>query len=476
MIDFQDINERNRIKSVVAAREIEDIQVLIDNKHFALKSYPTKAVDTDNRQIGFVITRDSVDRDGERILPKAFEQDLDHFLDNPVVLYNHNMREPAVGQVADHKISDEEIQMWIKFAYDENPQAAMLWKLYSAEPPYMRMNSAGFISLEATNDAKMKLPGQKNMTYTRVEMIELSLVNIGANRHANSMIPKDIRTDSTLRKEYERAVEEDPILPVVRAFEPTELKSDNSVHVNIGDADNPIILSVSTTDEPEFKEESMSKEKENNPQDPSETKRVVVIEKDMSLADTLNAIIGDGDDREETLKSIVAETQQDTETINQILDGTLQTQEEAVVKGFAKVLDVDVDVLNKAAGIDDTESTEPDNTEETESVKTKEMAAEADNVKQKYYGYMESMRPAGSFEEIKGKIYSDLDTHLFKNLEGVDRWDYLDYEIVGTYADNVVICVFNREFKAAYQINYTLQDGTVTFGDMTQVQLGFQPV
>ena len=269
MIDFNDLDERNRIKSVVAARDIEGIQVAIDNNDFALKSYPTKAVEKDKYQIGFVITRDSVDRDGERILPKAFEEDLGYFLDNPVVLHNHNMREPAVGQVVNHKITDEEIKMWVKFAYDENPMAAMLWKLYSADPPYMRMNSAGFITLEATNDEKMKLPGQKNMTYTRVEMIELSLVAIGANRHATAMIPKDIRDDSTLKKYYEKAVEETPEIPgVVQPFEPDILKADKSVCLNIGDADNPVYVSLSTSSE---KEEFMDKTKEKTTKDPSPT-------------------------------------------------------------------------------------------------------------------------------------------------------------------------------------------------------------
>ena len=484
MIDYQDINERNRIKSVVAARDPEGIQVAIDNKDFVLKSYPRKAVETDKHQIGFVITRDSVDRDGERILPKAFEKDFDYFLDNPVVLYNHNMREPAVGQMVNHKITDEEIKMWVQFAYDENPTAAMLWKLYSADPPYMRMTSPGFITLEATDDQKMKLPGQKNMTYTRVEMIELSFVNIGANRHATSMIPKDIRTDSTLRKEYEKAVEEPVIFGQIEAFEPDVLKTAEAVQVNLGDADNPIILSVSSSSESEpitAKEEFMSKEK--STQDPSaapetQTRRVILLQKDMSLADTLNEILGDDDGRDDAINAMATEAGIEIKSVKAILDGDTDTESLSAehIKGFATALGVDLDVLTKAAAADGTESTDTDDAEDAESVKTKEMAAEADNLKQKYYGFMESMRPAGSFEEVKSKIYSDLDTYLFKNIEDVERYDWLDYDIVGTYPDYVVVCVYNREFKASYQINYTMQDGVITFGDMTQVKLAFEPV
>ena len=484
MIDFQDINERNRIKSVVAAREMEGIQIAIDNKDFVLKSYPTKAVNTDKHEIGFVITRDSVDRDGERILPKAFEQDFGYFLDNPVVLYNHNMREPAVGQMVNHKITDEEIKMWVKFAYDENAQAAMLWKLYSADPPFMRMTSPGFIPLEASNDEKMKLEGQKNMTYTRVEMIELSLVNIGANRHATSMLPKEIRNDPTLKKEFERAVEETPAIPsVIQAFEPDLLKTDKAMHVNIGDDDNPLILSLSTSSESELdtaKEESMPNEKEKAAKAASAEKetanpngtRIVVLHKDMNLADTLNTLIGDGDDRDDAINSIATQTGIEIKSVKAILDGTLQSPAAEVIEGVAKALDVDTEILTKAAADDETE------TPEAETVKTKALVAEAENLKQKYYGYMESMRPTGSFEEVKSKIYRELENYLFKNVPDIEIYDWMDFEIVGSYPQdsNIVVCVFNREFKAAYQINYSTDGDKVMLGEMTEVRLGFEPV
>ena len=242
-----DIHARNIIKSAVAARDLDGIQIAIDNKHFALKSYPAKAVETDKNEIGFVITRDSVDRDGERILPSAFKKDFGYYLDNPVVLYNHRLGEPAVGQMVKHNITDKDISMWIKFAVDENPMAAMLYKLYSADPPFMRMTSAGFIPIEATNDEDMKLDGQKNMTFTRIEMIELSLVNIGANRYAMSMVPKSISDDPVLKSVYEQAVEEPIVIPVEHSIGESEVEpASKTLHVNISDDDQPILVSIST--------------------------------------------------------------------------------------------------------------------------------------------------------------------------------------------------------------------------------------
>ena len=263
-----DIHERNIIKSAVAARDLDGIQIAIDNKHFALKSYPAKAVETDKNEIGFVITRDSVDRDGERILPSAFKKDFGYYLDNPVVLYNHRLGEPAVGQMVKHNITDTDISMRIKFAVDENPMAAMLYKLYSADPPFMRMCSVGFIPIEATNDEDMKLDGQKNMTFTRVEMIELSLVNIGANRYAMSMVPKSISDDPVLKSVYEQAVEEPIVIPVEHSIGESEVEpASKTLHVNISDDDQPILVSIST---PPPKEKAMDKDDEDRATDAPE--------------------------------------------------------------------------------------------------------------------------------------------------------------------------------------------------------------
>ena len=180
--------ERQHIKHVVENRDFNSIQEAIASKQFRMKTLSTKAVDKDTNEISFVVSQDSVDRDSERILPSAFEKDFHYYLENPIVLYNHNSREPAVGRMVNHSISEKDVTMRIKFAVEENPQAEILWKLYSADPPYMRMVSIGFIPLDATDSADMKLDGQKNMTFTRIEMLELSLVNIGANRNALSLM------------------------------------------------------------------------------------------------------------------------------------------------------------------------------------------------------------------------------------------------------------------------------------------------
>ena len=489
MIDFNDINERNRIKSVVAARDPEGIQIAIDNKDFALKSYAAKAVDLDAHEIGFIVNRDSVDRDGERILPSAYKKDFPYYLANPVVLYNHNMSEPAVGQMVKHTITDKEILMRVKFAYDENPRAAMLWKLYSADPPYMRMVSNGFIPLAASDKEKDKLPGQKNLTFTRIEMIELSLVNIGANRHAYSMIPKGITDDPILNNELERMLEETPEIPgVVQAFEPTELKSENAVHVKIPDAHNPIIVSVALTDETETESESETKEVETPMAKDNEEhttkapcpacaekeathKRIVVLQKDMNLADTLNTIIGDGDDRSDAITSMASEAGIEIKAVKTILDGDTETLSTEHIKGFATALAVSEDTLTAAAAVDGWQADDVEKSNGNPH-STKEMS-EAD-ARQKYYGSMSYMSSKGSHEDTRKKIMKALKLFLPGNLPNAENLEYIDIDLLATYDDHAIFGVWNT--KTVYRVDYTMPNGNITLGTLTQVEASFQPV
>ena len=501
------LDQRNIIKLAVAARDIDGIQIAIDNKDFTLKSHIANGIDLDAQELWCVITRDSVDRDGERILPSAYKKDFQYYLDNPVVLYNHNMADPAVGQMVDHKITDTDIRMRVKFAYDENPFAAMLWKLYSADPPYMRMFSNGFIRLKATNDEKMKLDGQKGLTYTRIEMIELSLVNIAANRYAMSLLPKDLRDDSTLRKFYEQAVEGDKrlleqefldeldgnkvaaqIAGNLQTFEPTELKSNETVVVKIPEENLILSVSMNTEDTDEKEEETPMETKDTDEKSTkapcpacsekeTKAKRVVVLEKGMNLADTLNEIIGDDDDRTDTIESMASEAGIEASTVNQILNGEIDCPPMNRLESFASALGVSVQSLVDAAAADgcayDMEGDE-DMEKAVNSRKTK--TVEIENLKQKYYGYMETMRPEGSFEETKSKLWSQLENYLFKNIPNIEVYDWIDYEIIGTYSDNVIVCVFSREFKASYQIGYAMQADELMLGDMTEVRLTVEPV
>ena len=204
--------DRDRIKNLVPAGNAEAIQTVLDDGTFKRKLYKVAEVDEASHEIVFTVTSDTLDRDSERVLPKSLEKDFGYYKENPVVLFHHDHSIPAVAKMVDHKITDTQVVMRDQFAVDiDYPLAKVLWELYSKG--YMRMTSIGFIPIEWTEDEEMMLEGQKGMTFTRIEMIEHSLVNVGANRYALrvSELPAKIRNDSILKTTYESLVESKPI-------------------------------------------------------------------------------------------------------------------------------------------------------------------------------------------------------------------------------------------------------------------------
>jgi len=144
-----------------------------------------KAIDRDNFEITFAITTDTLDRDGERVMPKAFESTIKSYLDNPVVLWAHDPRQPVVAQMVSHKITDAEFLATDRFAVKEYEFAAQLWALYSAEPtPFMRATSVGFLPMKTSHEKEDMLPSQRGVTFQEAELLEHSLVPVPSNRLA----------------------------------------------------------------------------------------------------------------------------------------------------------------------------------------------------------------------------------------------------------------------------------------------------
>lgn len=166
-----------------------------------------RSVNTDTHEIDFVVTSDTVDRDQERVIPRAFEKHIKLYDENPVVLWSHRHDIPAVARMISRSFTDQTFEVKNKFAVDTTPLATELWKLYSADPPFMRAVSVGFIPLDWTLDPEHKLPDQAGRTFTEAELLEHSLVNVGSNRQALSKAYKS-EQDTTLKKVLERLIEQ----------------------------------------------------------------------------------------------------------------------------------------------------------------------------------------------------------------------------------------------------------------------------
>lgn len=103
--------------------------------------------------------------------------DLDQYRKNPVLLLMHQ-RGKIIGQIIDLRVEGAEITGIPVFdeASEESIRAKKQWEAGS-----LRMCSAGLEIIETSEDPKLLKQGQTSPTVTRWRLIEVSMVDIGAN-------------------------------------------------------------------------------------------------------------------------------------------------------------------------------------------------------------------------------------------------------------------------------------------------------
>ena len=148
--------------------------------------YPkVKGVDVDNRRITVCISKDEIDRHGERIEISAIAEALKEWgATNPVIIGDHQYRlstgESSVighGIPESFKIIDNEAIIDLEFSTTKN--AETYWVNF--RDGHQKAVSIGFIDLEwRTEDVEVI----KVLVSTKIELYELSCVAIGANRGA----------------------------------------------------------------------------------------------------------------------------------------------------------------------------------------------------------------------------------------------------------------------------------------------------
>jgi HK97 family phage prohead protease len=148
-------------------------------KEFSFKS---SAIDEKNRQIRFLASTPDVDRDGERILPTAFEPHLAQYMTNPVFLACHKSRldsgdPPVIGKVVRAWVTKEGLWIIVEFATSELSEK--YWQLYRDD--FMKAVSVGFIPIKWHEEI---IEGKRVQTYDEVELIEVSACAAPSNRGA----------------------------------------------------------------------------------------------------------------------------------------------------------------------------------------------------------------------------------------------------------------------------------------------------
>ena len=480
--------DRDRIKSLVASGHIQEIQNAMDLGHFRRKQRKVAEVDTESHRIHIVATTDTVDRDSERILPRSLEKDIAYYKENPVILYGHNHAIPAVGKMTDYAFSDEQMTMEIEFAVNANPLAKLLWGLYSEG--YMRMSSIGFIPLEWTDDKEQKMEGQQGLTFLRNELIELSLVNVGSNRYALSDLSPQIKGDPLMRNLYANLVEAPHALEIEGKSLTTETEQKTPViqipehngnlplhiHLNVGDgSEDDIETTAQETSETMAQQKSQRcptpKAKQNDASDPNPSR----------LVRLLNKLVGKSDDRETCLRSLADKALITPDMVEQAIKGEY-VLDAFELEAFAKVLKVEVTLLEKAASDEETSSDEASETSDDEAdddanVEFEDDEAfedadaeskESDDYKSKFYG-MVGQSFEGSYEARQAAIRQDLEDFLEYKV-GANEWGYVDFSVLATYDDHVIVREWDdgNNYKATYTID---AEGEVEFTDLVEVRI-----
>lgn len=131
-----------------------------------------------------VISTSALNNQGFRVLTEGI--DLEQYKRNPVLLWMH--RRPfynegvlPLGHVENLRVDGDRLIGTPVFDLDD-PFASAIAKKWDAG--HLRMVSAGLQAIEESTDASVVVPGQRYATVTRSKLVEVSIVDIGANDDA----------------------------------------------------------------------------------------------------------------------------------------------------------------------------------------------------------------------------------------------------------------------------------------------------
>lgn len=140
-------------------------------------------VGEDQHEIEMIISDNSVDRHGDVIDPKGW--DLSHY--NGVVLWNHNSNLPPIGKASKTWVGGDQLrQIWQSVPKDiDGGFAEMIAKMVKGR--FIRDASVGFLIKEyEIAEDRDRVRGYPPLNIKSAELVENSVLNIGANRNTSS--------------------------------------------------------------------------------------------------------------------------------------------------------------------------------------------------------------------------------------------------------------------------------------------------
>jgi HK97 family phage prohead protease len=132
-----------------------------------------KSVDEEARTAAFVISTDTVDRYNDTVSVDGW--DLDNFKANPVVLWGHDGRVPAIGKALSVSVEEGKLRAVAQFA--SHPMANTVFDLIKGG--FLNATSVGFFPKKWAYDEE-----RDGYDFLEQELFEFSVVNVPANPEA----------------------------------------------------------------------------------------------------------------------------------------------------------------------------------------------------------------------------------------------------------------------------------------------------
>lgn len=141
------------------------------------------------RTITMIGSTETADRVGDIV--KMAGVDLSNYKKNPIILFNHDYDKP-IGKALDVQVIDNKLVFKIQFADTDFGREIY----YLLKNGYMNASSIGFIGKEyAPNDFG-------GLTFTKIELLELSIVSVPCNPNAIVQLRKDFEAKRVSKDMY----------------------------------------------------------------------------------------------------------------------------------------------------------------------------------------------------------------------------------------------------------------------------------
>jgi HK97 family phage prohead protease len=154
-----------------------------------------------------IITSNRLNSYGTRVLTEGLN--MEQYSKNPVLLYMHNRDKMPIGIIENLRVDGDIVYGTPKFDGDTEEEKIIAQKW---ERGTLRMLSAGIDILEFSEDPEQLTEGQTRPTITKSKLVEVSVVDIGANDDALQTRLYQGGKPLTLAKE-----EESELLPLLKA-------------------------------------------------------------------------------------------------------------------------------------------------------------------------------------------------------------------------------------------------------------------